>query len=202
MKYPMWILGVLVSVSFTILSCSTAQVSQDYDRDYAFMSNTNYAWLPAEIQEQHLEKPRNSIFEKRLKSAVNGTINTKGFSEVSVDQADLIIAYHTSLKEKQSIQQLGYGMGPMYYPSNISVDRLGNVRMDRSMMNDTALVSYYNEGTLILDFYDKATKDLVWRGTLVKVIDDNMTPEEKDELIHSAATQILASFPPGQVASS
>jgi len=201
MKVSVWMVALVVSLSFFGLSCAGVSVSEDYDRSINFDSFKTYAWLPADKQAELLDKPRNPLIEKRLYAAIEKNLSMKGMKLVSVEQADLVIAYHGSTQEKQYLQQMGYGMGVSSYPASVNVNRFGNVTYaDPYAMSDTAMVSYYKEGTLILDMYEKSTKDLVWRGTGIKVIGENLTPEKIDVLLDTTVTEMLKNFPPGVAA--
>lgn len=54
----------------------------------------------------------------------------------------------------------------------------------------------YEEGSLILDFVDPKTKNLIWRGSGKAQVDSAMTPESRDKLINEAVAKILKNFPP------
>ena len=53
----------------------------------------------------------------------------------------------------------------------------------------------YKEGTLVLDVYDGASKQLVWRGSVTEVFDDE---ERAIESIEKLVTSLAAKFPPPQ----
>jgi hypothetical protein len=54
----------------------------------------------------------------------------------------------------------------------------------------------YEEGSLILDFVDPQTKQLIWRGSAKAEVDDVKTPEKREALIDEAVQKILKNFPP------
>lgn len=51
-------------------------------------------------------------------------------------------------------------------------------------------------GTLVIDMYDTAKKDLVWSGRAHKVVDFNSSPEDRQTNLDKAARQLLMDFPP------
>jgi hypothetical protein len=55
---------------------------------------------------------------------------------------------------------------------------------------------HYQEGTLILDFVDPKTDNLIWRGVGKKVVSETTTPEKSDREINDAVEKILKKFPP------
>ena len=58
----------------------------------------------------------------------------------------------------------------------------------------------YEEGTLLIDFVDARTKQLIWRGWAVGVIENvgiiASDPEKAEKKISSAVRKILEHFPP------
>ena len=61
---------------------------------------------------------------------------------------------------------------------------------------EESLVSEYQEGTLIIDIYDAAKKELVWHGWKSR----KSLPSDSPELpgvVEQATVDILSNFPPG-----
>ena len=52
------------------------------------------------------------------------------------------------------------------------------------------------EGTLIIDFVEPNSKNLLWRGAAKGVFDNARTPEKRDKMINEAVQKILQNFPP------
>ena len=73
----------------------------------------------------------------------------------------------------------GYTYGPYWGPWGESVD-----------------VHQYTEATLIIDFIDYDTKNIMWRGTAQKALSGEVNPEKADANIQKAVDQLLAKFPP------
>ena len=62
----------------------------------------------------------------------------------------------------------------------------------------TASSSTINVGTLVLDFYDPATKQLVWTGNATKTIDPSSNQEKNQKSLDKAMQKLLKDFPPKQ----
>ena len=110
---------------------------------------------------------QNDLLDKRVKGAVSSQLGAKGHKE---DQASpsFLIAYHIGSEDKVSVTDWGYRYGPGpwgYYGRDIDVRQ-------------------YTEGTLVIDFVDASTKQLVWRGAATKAIDRNATQEQVDQVDH------------------
>lgn len=51
-------------------------------------------------------------------------------------------------------------------------------------------------GQLAVDMYDSANKDLVWRGTASKTIDEKAKPEKQDKNLAKAVKKLFKNYPP------
>ena len=53
-------------------------------------------------------------------------------------------------------------------------------------------------GTLFLDMYDTAAKQLVWTGSVSETIDPESSSEDRLKNVDKAAKKLLATYPPKQ----
>ena len=120
----------------------------------------------------------NSLFDNRLKNAVNNNLESKGYS-INTTDPDFVIVYHTGVQDKVNVTNWGYTYGPYWGPWGESVD-----------------VQQYTEGTLILDFIDFDTKNIIWRGTAQRALSGETNPEKADANIQKNVDKLLAKFPP------
>jgi len=51
-------------------------------------------------------------------------------------------------------------------------------------------------GKLVLDMYDSANHDLVWRGLGTKTIDPKAKPEKQQKNLNKTVTKMLKNYPP------
>jgi hypothetical protein len=59
-----------------------------------------------------------------------------------------------------------------------------------------ATSSKISVGTLVLDMYDPANKQLVWTGRVTKTLDPNANQEKKQKNLDKAMQKLLKNFPP------
>ena len=64
------------------------------------------------------------------------------------------------------------------------------------MTTTTGQTSTIYMGQLGLDMYEQAKKDLVWRGTVSKTIDQNAKPDKQQKNLTKAVTKLLKNYPP------
>jgi hypothetical protein len=94
----------------------------------------------------------------------------------------VLVVYHVGFKDKIQVTDWGYNYSPYYWGYG------GGRQLD---------VYQYQEGTLIIDVVDAGTKNLIWRGTGTKVIENTqLTPEQMKARIDEIVHKIMASFPP------
>lgn len=120
----------------------------------------------------------NQIVDQEIKQAVDAQLATKGLTKTDGDKADLYVGYQTATDQQK--QWNGYGMG-------------GGVRWGGMA---TATSSTINIGSIVLDMYDPATKQLVWTGTASKTLDPSSNQEKNEKNLNKAMAKLLKNYPP------
>lgn len=59
-----------------------------------------------------------------------------------------------------------------------------------------AMVSEYQQGTLLLDVVKADNKQLIWRGTATDEVYPELGQEAREKRLREAVQKILAQFPP------
>ena len=122
----------------------------------------------------------NQILDTQIKDAIDAQLATKGLTKTTDDKADLYVGYQVAVDQEK--QWNAYGMG-------------GGVRFGGM---GTATSSTINSGTLVLDMYDSAAKQLVWTGTATKTLDPGASQEKKQKNLTKAMQKLLKNYPPPQ----
>ena len=164
-------------LTLTFTSCSTVKVVSDYDSKTNFSKYQTFAFYKPGIDKAEIS----DLDKKRIMREIEANLTLKGMS-IS-ETPDLLISIFT--KERQRVDvynnnygNWGYGYGPWYggYGGNS--------------------VSTSTEGTLFIDFIDKAKNELVWQG--IGKGDLVMSSVEKKEArIKEIVSKIIAQYPPG-----
>jgi hypothetical protein len=180
----------LFIVMFFLSGCSAFSVVSDYDQKYDFTSFQHYRW-PAESEgirkgDVLVENP---LVYKRVQSAVNEQLRVKGFRLTGSGDADFIVYAHAGVK-KQKTYHNSFGVGVPYGPYRWYRPWWGPY-------GGYTFVSYYDEGSLVIDIIDARTKELVWRGVATRIVRDYRNAEDMQRDINEAVAKILESFPPG-----
>ena len=172
------IVFILYYIGFLISCSSIYDISYDYDRSADFLNLKTYDWIPVPEKSN-----MNSLDLMRIQKAVSAELNDKGLIKASKDP-DFLIASHFGTKDKINVSSWGYGYGPYgrYWGGYWGY---GGVS-----------VYQYEEGTLIIDFVEPNSKNLLWRGAAKSVVDNTITPENRDKMINDAVQKVLENFPP------
>ena len=173
--------GVLLILLAVLVSCSSMSVKHDYDSETDFSKYRTYAWMEQSLPGDELAK--HPLIQKRVKVAVDETLASNGYTLTDLGEADFVVVIHAGVKERIRIQDWGHHgwYDPWWGPYGGRVD-----------------VSYYEEGTLVIDVVDAKEKELVWRGMGTGIMRQYAKPEKMQKDIDQDVAKILAAFPPGK----
>jgi hypothetical protein len=173
MKRFMWILALPFAAA-----CSGISVSHDYDPQTDFAPLKTYAWHPTPAGTPTVD----SLTFQRIVRAVDDGLAMKGFQKTDGPNPDFKVHAMASIQQRIQTQPVTMGVGYGWRHGYVAAESLE--------------VSTYDEGTLIIDVFSPATKNLIWRGTARAAVDPDRTPEEREGRIREAAFKILERFPP------
>ncbi len=178
----------LFCLSLAILAgCSSIEVKTDYDPDVDFSKYKTYAWVGENGVMEGSELGDYPLVAKRVKESIDRDLKQRGFQLVDdVEKADFAIVIHAGKQEKMQVTNYGgyygyYQYDPWWGPYGGYTD-----------------VSYYTEGTLVIDFVDVKTKELAWRGLGTKIVRNYSSPEEAQKGVDKIVDRILEAFPPAK----
>jgi len=121
----------------------------------------------------------NQIMDAEIKQAVDGQLSPKGLTKTDAENADLLVGYQIAVDQQK--QWNAYGMGRGFG---------GGMA--------TASSSNIDIGTMVLDMYDPATKQLVWTGRATKTLDPSSNQEKNQKNLDKAMAKLLKNYPPKQ----
>jgi len=150
------------------------QVKSDFDHQANFSQYKTYSWQEV--------KPPNSLWDSRIKSAVDARLAAKGWTQVDSGGDVAIVAIATSHTER-TLQTFYDGMGGGW-----------RWRGFGGMGEATTTEQDYKEGTLLVDLYDAKTKQLIWRGSAEDTVSNNADKNEKN--LNKGVAKMFKKFPP------
>ena len=169
------LITVCVAVSLVVATAGFAQhVQTDFDHQANFAQYKTYSWQ--EI------KPGISLWDSRIKSAVDGQLEAKGLAQVA-DGGDIAIVAIKTSQTQRTLQTFydGFGGGWRW-------------RGFGGFGESTTTEQDYQEGTLVIDLYDGKTKQLIWRGSTESVLSDKAEKNEKN--LDQGVAKMFKNFPP------
>ena len=130
---------LVVTLILVLISCSSVNVTTDYDPEIDFSKYKTYLWYGGEMPADD-QLSANPLVKKRVASSVEKALESKGFTKGADGQADLVVIIHAGTKEKMQVTNYGYG--------GYGYGRYGGGWGGYGGGTD---VHYYDETTLVVD---------------------------------------------------
>ena len=179
MKHRTTVTAFVVAIAVFALGAGAA-LAQDVNVNYVpgtdFSPYKTYKW----VEIQGAEKP-DAIVDTQIKQAIDKALASKGLTKATGDTADLAIGYQVALTQEQQWNAYSTGgYGARRYGGGMG----------------TATSTTIQIGTIALDMYDAAAKELVWKGQASKTLSGEKDPEKRQKNIDKAMAKLLKDFPP------
>ncbi len=183
-------ISAAVAAVLLAASCAGVYVSEDYDKRAPVDSYKTFHWMskPEKMPESaRAAFERNPLLGKRIQEIAGEILEKKGL-KLDPDNPDILVNYYVGFNERVDIDGWGYGYGPhwgYFWP---------RIRPYYSYV--------YTEGTLVMDFVDAKTKEMVWRGVADKALNYDYfaagtNRNFSDEDLRQILTKMLDQYPPG-----
>jgi Domain of unknown function (DUF4136) len=168
-----------LQVFLVMAFCAYGQdVHYNYDRGTNFASYRTYQWvdLPGRVPDE--------LIDRDIRRSIDEQLAQKGLTKVEKDP-DLYIGYQTVIDIEKGINLSAWGTrgGPGGWGGLDS----GTV---------TGQTSTIPVGMLLVDLYDHAKKQLVWRGDATKSIDLKKDPDKNYKNLQKAMAKLFKNYPP------
>jgi hypothetical protein len=143
----------------------------NYDRSANFSTYKTYQWV-----EMKSGKASNQLMDQNIRRAIDAQLVLKGLQRVETG-GDLQVGYQVALEQEKQFD--GFGAGPRLY---------GAGRVTTSTIDI---------GKIVVDMYDPANKQLVWRGAAEKTLDIKKDPDKNYQNLQKAMAKLFKNYPPG-----
>ena len=176
-------LGLIVPILFLTGSAFAQDVTYNFDNSADFSKYKTYRW------EKHPQSADiNQITLAQLAAAFDAELSRKGLVKTRNDNPDLVIVYQLAVTQEKEINtySTGWGYGPGW----------GGYYGGGGSSSTTTSISTISVGSLDLDIYDAAKKQLIWRGIASKTLDVKAKPDKQERNISKAAEKLLKNYPP------
>lgn len=177
------LLAIIFAISMTVV----AQVNSDYDKDVDFTQYQTYTFKGWEKNsDQILER-----FDKeRILTAFSNELAARGLAKDDANP-DVGITLFLVVNDKTSTSAYTTFNGGMGYGAGRWGWGMGMGGMGTATTNYTE--DDYREGTLVCDFYDESTKELVWQGVLTTVVQEK--PKKREKTIPRNVSKLMKQYP-------
>ena len=182
---------LIVSIfTLSLIGCSSVKYSTDFDPTQDFSKYKTYRFANQSEVDPNDLLTQYPLVKKRVMAAIEQDFAAKGFKESEEGDPDFVVVLTAGSKERMQVTNTGgYGYGGWY----------GGYHGYGPGYGGSTYVSYYDEGTLVIDIVDWKEKELSFRGTATGTLSKKeKTPEESQADIDELVKNILSKFPPGQ----
>ena len=188
-----------------ITGCSTVLVQSDYDREINFTNFHTFNWTTQSENTGSNADQRTTLFERRLKKSVDKELTANGFQKQTTERPDFLIAYNIQVEDQVNVLSSGYGYrgyGHGYYGHRYGYGGYGHGYGHHRYGYRSR---YYGGGrpyakvTLVLDFVDPESNNVIWRGLYKDEIDESGILIMTEDKITKAVKKILKEFPPDKM---
>jgi uncharacterized protein DUF4136 len=160
-------IGVLAACVSLMSTAALAQkVNVDYDKEVDFSKFRSYKW-------ERGQSAPSPLVDKRIVSAIDAQFAAKGWTK-SEEAPSVIVVYYAAIDAEKQLN--AWGTGPRWRG-------IGTVTVD----------TIYT-GQLVVDVYDAAARQLIWRGTVSDTVSDK--PERNEKRLNDAVAKLFKQFPP------
>jgi len=184
-------LSTIVVVLLAILNMSqlNAQVKSDYDKEVDFSKIKTYTF---EGWAKDSDKILNDLDKKRITDAFSHELSIRGL-EMKESDGDADITLYVVIDKKTSTTAYTNYNGGMGY-AGMGYGR-GGWGWGGGMASSTTSYSEhdYDVGTIVIDFYDKTTKKLIFQGVNTQTVKDK--PEKRDKSIPKSISKLMKKYP-------
>ena len=170
-----------------IAACSNVRVSQDYNPAADFSVLQEYSWKTEEQKKTGNARIDNPLLHTRIRNTVDRYLADKGYLKAPKGHPDFYVSYEYAIESKIVSDNTSVGFG---------VSRGSHGRRGGMSLSSGGGVSERDEATILIDFTNASTDNLIWRGTGSSRTSQHSSPEQKNREINELVEKILSQFPP------
>lgn len=172
------IVGIVLIVMFTIVSCSGPKVMYDYDRAVNFSNYKTFNFHP--------NMNLSTISEldgKRILNAIEDQMKAKGFRLSDAPDLYIDVVPSTRTRKKQA-GSVGIGLGN--WGRNFGVNIGTSVPITKRV----------EDSSLVLEMIDTNSNQMIWQGVFEDTVNASNSPVDKEGIVNKSVSELLLNFPP------
>lgn len=185
---------ILIPLLIVLLySCSSLQVTNNYDKDVDFKSFKTFSLYP---WDRHNDSVINVYDRQIIENAVKNEMERRGYQYIEKN-GELIVSMFVILKNKTDYEAYtnhyggyaGYGGGWGFYGSPWAY----GYGWGPGFSSTTVTSRDYVQGTLLIDIFQLSGKKLVWQGIGTGEVDEILATRDRNLPKH--VSHIFKRFP-------
>jgi len=166
---------VSIAMFFVLTAASFAQqVKTDYDHKANFGQYKTYSWQKVQTKDP--------LMVDRIKDAVNAALTAKGWTQVD-SGGDVCIVAMEITRNQQTLNTLYDGFGGGWRWRGLG-----------GFGEATTTTETYQVGTLVVDLFAAASKNLIWRGSSSDTLSNNADKNTRN--LDKGVQKMFEHFPP------
>ncbi len=172
--------NILLAVGLALLtgvSACAPKVNVEQRANVNFSRYRTFDFADTEVKTEGDRNPllRSSITQDRIKQAIAGELGKRGLRQVE-NNPDFLVTTHTFVEKAERTVYDTRPAAGYAYPYSVGY-RGRFLPINYGYWYSPAYYSsprteQYREGTLVIDFIDARTNNLVWRGSVADPVDD------------------------------
>jgi len=143
---------------------------------------TSAPYFPNGASDLRANGSDDQLIDEEIKRAVDEQLAQKGLTKVEKN-GDVQVIYHVALHQETSINLFGSGFREGGYGG----------WADGSVQGQTSTIPI---GTLVVDLYDPARKQLIWRADATKSIELKKDPDKNYKNLQKVTAKLFKNYPP------
>ncbi len=196
-----YILTALITLS--LAGCNSLAVSTNHDPYAQFSDYKTFDWMDeSELGKDDAPNPQRELLVRQLQFVMERELKAKGVHK-QTKKPDILIGYYGHKEDRSSsieteranfwgardrydyYDRTGQDLGNLYVPT-APVNRGGYTRT-----YETQTVEY-SQGTLVIDFFDAQSKQIIWSATLEGILDK----QDLSKQLEKGLVDAIKNFPP------
>jgi uncharacterized protein DUF4136 len=168
-------MALISVVALATTACGySIKATVDYDRDVNFATYHTFFIMKG-------TSSGNPLLDRRVNDDVRIELATKGWVDVPEGQGRAAVVVHAATKTKHTYETFYEAWGGWRW---------------RGVGTATTYIEDYDVGSVVVDIFDVATKQLIWRGAASDALTENA--EKNESITREAIAKLFRSFPPGR----
>src|SRR3954470_16161116 len=184
--------GIVAAFSGHQAAAQKLDIETHKDKSADFSALRTYAWLPPApvVRNVAPDVASNPTLSQEalgpaITAAVDRELTARGLVQAPPDTADVHVAYFAAL---------GVGFAQSYLGEYYGYITGWGSPIPLAYAPSTSM-TIYEKGTVLVDVVNRATKQAIWRGTVVTRINQEHTLEKRVERINDGAKRLFREFP-------